>query len=148
MGTIQEEAIQAHVDGLNCSQAVLTTYSKKLSFDKDFAASIACGFGGGMGRLQETCGAVTGGFMVLGISTCKKYPGTKDRKDHSYSLVQQFAGKFKAMNGSLDCKTLLKCDLNTAEGQKFMKDNNLSQKVCNKCIADSISIIEELVGER
>ena len=68
---VEEKAIRSFKSGLNCAQAVLTSYSDELKFDNNMALSVACGFGGGMGRLQETCGAVTGSFMVLGIHTVK-----------------------------------------------------------------------------
>jgi len=145
MNELQEKAVQAHQSGLNCAQAVLTSYCDELNFDKNLALSISCGFGGGMGRLQETCGAVTGAFMALGIHACNKYTDNKERKEKTYSKVQKFAEQFKSMHGSLDCKKLLNCDLNTEEGQKFMKFHNLSVKVCNKCIADSIVIVENLI---
>ena len=145
MESLEERAVQAHQSGLNCAQAVVTSYSDKLSFDTNLALSLACGFGGGMGRLQETCGAVTGGFMVLGIYNCKKYTENKERKEKTYAMVQQFSKKFKTIHGTTDCKTLLNCDLKTEEGQKYFQDHNLSALVCNKCIADSVRTIEELI---
>jgi C_GCAxxG_C_C family probable redox protein len=147
MKELQDKAIQLHQSGLNCAQAVLTSYCDEMNFDNNLALSISCGFGGGMGRLQETCGAVTGAIMVLGIHTCNKYTENKQRKEISYSKVQQFAEKFKSMHGTLDCKTLLNCDLNTIEGQKYMKEHNLSTKVCNRCIGNSIGILEELIKD-
>ncbi len=145
MNELQEKAVQVHQSGLNCAQAVLTSYCEELNFDKNLALSISCGFGGGMGRLQETCGAVTGAFMVLGIHTCRKYTDNIDRKEKSYSMVQKFAEQFKSIHKSLDCKELLNCDLKTEEGQRYMKFHNLSVKVCNKCIADSVIIVENLI---
>lgn len=78
---IEEEAILSFKSGLNCAQAVLTAYSEEMNFDKKLALSISCGFGGGMGRLQETCGAVTGSYMVLGVYNCKKVTDNQDRKE-------------------------------------------------------------------
>lgn len=71
MKVIEEKAIVSFKAGLNCAQAVLTAYADDLSFDNNLALSVSCGFGGGMGRLQQTCGAVTGSFMVLGIYNCR-----------------------------------------------------------------------------
>jgi C_GCAxxG_C_C family probable redox protein len=139
------KAIGSFRSGLNCAQAVLTAYSDDLSFDNKLALDISCGFGGGMGRLQETCGAVTGSFMVLSIYNSKKYIDNKDKKEETYSMIQKFSDKFTSIHGSIDCKTLLKCDLKTKEGQQYLQENNLSQTVCEKCISDSIRIIEELI---
>jgi C_GCAxxG_C_C family probable redox protein len=140
-----DKAITNFRSGLNCAQSVLTAYTDDMHVDNNLAISIACGFGGGMGRLQETCGAVTGAFMVMGIYNCKKYSDNKDRKEKTYTMVQEFSMRFKEIHGTLDCKTLLKCDLKTEEGHQYMKDNRLSEVVCEKCIADSIRILDDLI---
>ena len=142
----QDKAIGSFRSGLNCAQAVLTAYSDNLSFDNSLALNISSGFGGGMGRLQETCGAVTGSFMVLGIYNGKKYNENTLKKEKSYSMIQLFSEKFKSIHGTTDCKSLLKCDLKTEEGQLFAKENHLFETLCERCISDSIMIIEELIG--
>ena len=142
---IGEQTIETFRSGLNCSQAVLTAYADKLNFDNDLALSVSCGFGGGMGRLQETCGAVTGSFMVLGVHTCKIHTDNKTRKEETYKLVQEFSRQFKHINGTTDCIDLLQCDLKTEEGNRIAKEKNLFGTVCEKCISDSIAIIEELI---
>ena len=141
----EEKAIDSFRSGLNCAQAVVSSYSEDLSFDENLTLGISCGFGGGMGRLQETCGAVTGSFMVLGIYNSKKYADNKDRKEETYSMIQNFNEKFKSIHGTLDCKSLLKCDLRTEEGQQYAKENNLFGTICERCISDSLKIVEDLI---
>jgi len=145
MKTKEEKTIAAFRSGLNCAQAVLNNYSDTLSFDNDFALNITSGFGGGMGRLQETCGAVTGAYMVLGIYNGRKYTDNHDKKAVTYSMIQNFSDRFISLNGSTNCRSLLKCDLRTEEGIQFARENNLFEKVCEKCIADSIKIIDGLI---
>ena len=87
----EDKAIQSFRSGFNCAQAVLTTYSDDLDLDNNLAMSISCGFGGGMGRLQETCGAVTGSFIVLGIYNSNRFEDNKDKKEETYSMIQQFS---------------------------------------------------------
>lgn len=140
-----EKTIESFRSGLNCAQTVLSSYSDKLDFDNNLALSIACGFGGGMGRLQETCGAVTGAYMVLGVYNCKKFTDNKERKESTYTMVQKFNNKFKEINGSTDCIVLLKCDLNTEEGHRYAVQNKLFETVCEKCISDSLGIIDQLI---
>lgn len=142
-----DKAIDSFRSGLNCAQSVVSAYTDELNVDNRLAMSISCGFGGGMGRLQETCGAVTGAFMVIGIYNCKKYSDNKDRKEESYAMIQRFSDKFKSINGATDCKTLINCDLKTEEGHRYAKENNLFEKVCEKCISDSVGIIEELIED-
>jgi len=143
--SIEERAIETFRSGLNCSQAVFTAYSEKLNYDNDLALSVSCGFGGGMGRLQETCGAVTGSFMVLGVHTCKRHTDNKTRKEETYKLVQEFSKQFKQIKGTTNCIDLLRVDLKTEEGNRIAKEKNLFGTVCEKCISDSIGIIEKLI---
>lgn len=145
--TKEEKAISAFKNGLNCAQSVVSAYAEDLDFDRSLALRMSCGFGGGMGRLQETCGAVTGSFMVLGIYNCKKYRDNNERKDKTYGMVQEFSRRFKAIHGTTDCRTLLDCDLRTEEGQQYLKVHNLHEVICEDCIKDSIQIIQELTEE-
>jgi hypothetical protein len=82
--------------------------------------------------------------MVLGIYNSKIYTDNKDRKEEAYSMIQKFSDKFKSIHGSMDCKSLLKCDLTTEKGQNYFKESKLSEIICEKCISDSIRIVEEL----
>jgi C_GCAxxG_C_C family probable redox protein len=145
METKEEKAIRTFRSGLNCAQAVLTGYSEALDFDNAFALNISAGFGGGMGRLQETCGAVTGSYMVLGIYNGRKYSDNAEKKEVTYKMIQSFSEKFKAINGFTDCRSLLKCDLRTEEGHRYSVENNLFGTTCEKCILDSIRIIDEIL---
>jgi C_GCAxxG_C_C family probable redox protein len=144
---IEKKAISAFRAGLNCSQAVLTAYSDEMKFDENLALSVSCGFGGGMGRLQQTCGAVTGSFMVLGIHNCKIFTDNKERKEATYAMVQKFSERFKQINGTTDCLSLLNVDLRTEEGHNKAIENNLFGTVCEKCISDSIGIIDDLLNK-
>lgn len=146
MKTREENAIDSFRGGLNCSQAVLTAYSDDLNLDNNLALSISCGFGGGMGRLQQTCGAVTGSFMVIGIYNCKLFTDNKERKEKTYSMIQKFDDKFNSIHGTTDCKTLIKCDIKSDEGHNYAKKNNLFEIVCERCIKDSMKIVDELTG--
>jgi C_GCAxxG_C_C family probable redox protein len=145
MESKENEAIQSFRSGANCAQAVLTTYSDDLNLDNYLAMSISSGFGGGMGRLQETCGAVTGAFMVLGLYNSNRFTDNQDKKEKTYSMIQKFSQKFRTIHGSIHCSTLLNCDLKTNEGQAYMKENKLVEKVCEKCISTSIGLLEELL---
>ena len=145
MNQTEENAISLFTSGLNCAQAVLTAYSKKLNIDENLAINISCGFGGGMGRLQETCGAITGAFMVFSIYNGKKYAENSVKKIMSYSMIQDFNSKFLDIHGTSICRELLNCDLTTKEGLEFMHKHDLSKNVCEKCIRSSVHLIEELI---
>jgi C_GCAxxG_C_C family probable redox protein len=145
---VEKKALSTFRAGLNCSQAVLTAYSDEMKFDENLALSVSCGFGGGMGRLQQTCGAVTGSYMVLGIHNCKLFSDNKERKEATYVMVQKFSERFININGSTDCLSLLNVDLRTEEGHRKAVENNLFGTVCEKCISDSIAIIDDLIKKK
>jgi C_GCAxxG_C_C family probable redox protein len=147
METKKAEAIGAFKSGYNCAQSVVIAFSDDLNLDKNIASGISVGFGGGMGRLQETCGAVTGAFMVLGFYNSKKYSDNLSLKNATYTMIQTFDKKFKSIHGTTNCKALLNCDIKSEEGHHFAKENNLFEKVCEKCLADSIRIVDELIVE-
>lgn len=138
-------AINYFKSGYNCAQSVVLAFKDDLGFDENLASEISVGFGGGMGRLQEKCGAVTGAFMVIGLCNSKMYQDNISRKNHSYAMIQQFDQKFKSIHHTTQCSELLKCDLRSDEGHAFAIENKLFEKVCEKCITDAIGIVEELV---
>ena len=146
MSQTEEKAISLFANGLNCAQAVVSAYSEKLNFDNSMAINMSCGFGGGMGRLQKTCGAVTGAFMVMSIYNGKKYAENGVKKIVTYSMIQDFNSKFIAVHGASDCRTLLNCDLNTEEGLEYVQVNHLHEAVCEKCIRTAVQLINELIN--
>ena len=93
--------------GYNCCQAVVLAYNDLFGIDDETAAAISSGFGGGMGRMREVCGAVSGMVMLAGLMRPASDPTKKDWRTANYALVQEMAGDFKALNGSIVCKELL-----------------------------------------
>ena len=93
--------------GYNCCQAVVLAYNDIFGIDDVTAASMASGFGGGMGRMREVCGSVSGMVMLAGLIAPAADPSIKADRTRNYALVQEMAGEFKAINGSIICKELL-----------------------------------------
>ena len=143
---ITDKAINSFYEDYNCAQSVLIAFSEKLNFDKNLASSISCGFGGGMGRLQKTCGAVTGALMVLGIYNSTKFTDLSECKEKTYSMVQDFHKQFLEKHHSSDCSSLLNCDLKTDEGHQYFEKNDLKKNVCELCIKNSIEIVNEMIN--
>lgn len=94
-------------EGYNCCQAVVLAYNDIFGLDDKTAASLASGFGGGMGRLREVCGSVSGMVLLSGLVLPADNPSDKAGRTANYALVQEMAGKFKEINGSIVCKELL-----------------------------------------
>lgn len=93
--------------GYNCCQAVVLAYNDIFGIDDTLAASLSSGFGGGMGRMREVCGSVSGMVFLSGLIKPADDPTDKSARTGNYALVQEVAGEFKALNGSIICKELL-----------------------------------------
>jgi C_GCAxxG_C_C family probable redox protein len=93
--------------GYNCCQAVVLAYNDIFGIDDKTAAAVSSGFGGGMGRMREVCGSVSGMVMLAGLLTPATDPSVKVDRTRNYALVQEVADEFKALNGSIVCKELL-----------------------------------------
>ena len=93
--------------GYNCCQAVVLAYNDLFGIDDETAAAMSSGFGGGMGRMREVCGSVSGMVMLAGLIRPATDPTVKDWRTANYALVQEMAGEFKEINGSIVCKELL-----------------------------------------
>ena len=114
-------------DKYNCAQSVLTAFAEDYGLDKDKALSVAAGFGGGIGRLQETCGAVTGAVMVLGLASGFKEGDSRDKINGIYDKARSFIDDFKREKGTVNCRELLNCDLLSEEGHKYFVEHNLRE---------------------
>jgi len=136
----KEKAISYFRMGYNCSQAVLMACAG----DGEFTAKAAAAFGGGMGRLQKTCGAVTGAYIWFGMNYGASGLPQENDKIQVYDRVKMFNRIFVERNGTDLCSELLGEDLNTPEGKSRIKERSLHEKVCEKCIIDAIEIIEEI----
>lgn len=93
--------------GYNCCQAVVLAYNDIFGLPDETAAALSSGFGGGMGRLREVCGSVSGMVLLAGLLKPACDPSDKEARTANYALVQDVAGQFKQLNGSIVCKELL-----------------------------------------
>ena len=135
-------AVSFFESGYNCSQAVFMAYSDMYGIETETAAKLATSFGGGMGRLREVCGAVSGMFLVLGLH----YPftNTKDKtsKDINYKAVQRTANEFKSIMGSYICADLLKIK-HAPELPESAERNEAyyNMRPCTRCVASAAKIV-------
>ena len=148
MNSHTDAAASAFAQGLSCSQAVFSAYAAEHGLDRDAALKVAAGFGGGMGRMAQTCGAVTGAYMVIGLKHGAVSGQDQDAKQKTYRLVREFAERFHARNGSVVCRELLGCDISTPEGFEKMRALGLHEKVCTKLVRDACEILDEMLKER
>jgi C_GCAxxG_C_C family probable redox protein len=140
-----KQSVSCFKEGFSCSQAVFATYAVDMGMDREKALKIAQAFGGGMGGMGETCGAVTGAFMVIGLKYGRFRVDDDAAKLKTYALVQEFTKRFKARHGTIVCRELLGCDIGTTEGHRIAKEEKLFSTLCPRFVQDAAEIIEEIL---
>lgn len=130
--------------GYNCAQAVVVAFHDTLGISERQAARLSSSFGGGMGRMRETCGAVSGMLLVAGLLYGYDVPGDDESKKRHYQLVQALAGKFREKEHSIICRELLHnppSDPNpTPRTQEFYKT-----RPCARLVAQAADILDEYI---
>ena len=139
-----ETAAELFRSGCACSQAVLSAYGPRFGLDEDRAMRVASGFAGGM-RMAETCGAVTGAFMVLGLAHCDASCRTAEGRKAAYGAIGSFAQAFRERHGSLECRELLGCDISTPEGAKAAAERGLFRTKCVELVGDAAELLERML---
>ena len=102
-----EMAVSLFKEGFNCSQSVVAAFADKYGFTREQALKMSASFGGGIGRMRETCGAACGLFLLAGLETGATEGADRNGKAANYALVQELAEEFKQRNGALRCADLL-----------------------------------------
>ncbi len=164
MNSNVERAVSLFKNGFSCSQALLVTYGVELGLNRETALKIATAFGGGMGSMGETCGAVTGAVMVIGLKYGMAEVNNKQNTMNSYEVVKKFINLFKPRNGSVKtqelvrefisrfryrnssiiCRDLLGYDISKPE-KLDSKTIELIGARCPKYVQDAAEILEEIL---
>lgn len=145
MSERSEKAVACFED-FNCAQSVIATCGPELGLDRESALRVAGGFGGGMGRLGEVCGAVSGAFMVIGLKHGKSCPedDENETKAKAYALVHEFADRFRARHESILCRELLGCDIGTPDGQAQAREKGVFNDLCPRLVQSAVEILEQM----
>jgi C_GCAxxG_C_C family probable redox protein len=134
------DAVARFAQGCSCSQAVLAAYASAGGLDESAALRIAAGFGGGMGRLGHTCGAVTGAIMVLGLRHGSATMAPK-AKQAIYARVREFTSRFQQRHGSIVCRELLSGDFGSPDGGPA----GPPRQKCSTIVQHACEILDELL---
>lgn len=138
-----EKAQALFDEGYACSQAVLMAYADQFNLDIDTAKLISSTFGGGMGRLREKCGALTGGFMVLGLAQGNTDPKDMDTKLAVYKQVRELNSGFTSINETTICAELL--SKHATEDEVATRKHH--KILCRKLVGDAAGLVFEMVKE-
>lgn len=147
MHTRTETALTKFFSGYNCAQAILYTFGPGLGMDGETALKVATGFGAGIARRGETCGAVTGGIMALSLKFGRGENQDRSATETAYRKAQDLMARFEQAHGSCRCLTLLNgCDLTKPEGQQQFRDENMLHTRCGKYVETVTGILDSMLG--
>lgn len=144
--TKAEQAKQYFKEGYNCCQAVVLAFSEEIGLDEKAALAIASSFGGGIGRLREVCGAVSGMCIVAGMKYGYTSPTATTEKSEHYKRIQQLAGEFEEKNGSIICKVLTGLEKNTHTPAERTPEY-YKKRPCADLVYDAAEILEKMLAE-
>lgn len=142
-----EKAKSLFLEGYNCSQAVLLAFCDELGLDRDTALRLASSFGGGMGRLREVCGAVSGMFMVIGLLYGYADPSDRQAKTEHYARVQALAARFRGKYGSIVCRDLLGGSPDSSHVPSERTATYYQKRPCAEQIAYAAALTEQYIAE-
>lgn len=136
-----------HSEGrINCSQAMLSVYGKYFGVPEELTIKVATALGGGMGGMGKTCGAVTGAFLVFGLTY--EFENPQKSRSEVYGLVKEFTKRFIARYGSISCAELLGHDMGTEDGMKIIREQKLTKSICPGIDQSAAELVEELLAGR
>lgn len=137
-------ALAKFKDGYNCAQSVIYCYAHKTGISADLALKMSNGFGAGMGRKQEVCGALSGGILALSLKYGRGENDDKQNQITTYMRVRELMVRFETKHGTVNCKNLLSgCDLSTATGQQEFQQNGLIER-CYGYVDTVVTIVDEI----
>ena len=144
MSIKEEKAVELFSSSYNCAQSVLGAFCEDLGFDLNIALKLACGFGGGGMRYKQTCGAVSGAMMVIGLKCGQYIKGDMESKKYCYQKIHEFNDKFKTQNGSIICCELLGADKNIKIENQMDKLQPLFKSFCPELVKNAVQILENM----
>ncbi len=143
----EQQAVQYFLDGYNCAQAVFLAFAPDLGMERAAAARLSSSFGGGMGRLREVCGAVSGMLMAAGALYGYDTPGDDVQKAAHYALVQALAGQFREAHSTLLCRELLNRPGPESPTPEARTPDYYASRPCARFVGTAARILEEYMAK-
>jgi C_GCAxxG_C_C family probable redox protein len=143
--TKSEDALAGFRKGFTCSAAVFSSFSDEMGLDSETAKKIACGFGAGISKTGNICGAVSGAIMVIGLKYGKTKTGDNNATKKTRALVREFMQEFTKRHGSVCCTELLGYNLSSPDQYEKARDSQLFVTKCPELVGDAAAILEEIL---
>lgn len=145
--SLSDEAAGYFAGSFNCSQSVFTVFAKENGLTEEQSLSISSAFGGGMGRQQLTCGAVTGALMAIGLFYGRGANDPLTQKEVAYRKALEFIEEFKTRHGTTNCRELLKgLNMNDPDDHRKITEQNLFHTDCPRFVRDAVTIVEKMLA--
>mgnify|MGYP005927851769 CR=1 FL=1 len=145
-----EKAVSLFRSGFNCAQSVVAAYADLYGFTEEQALKMSASFGGGIGRMRQTCGAACGMFLLAGLETGATQADDREGKSYNYKVVQLLAERFKEQNGSLICAELLgiaKTQPISCEAEARTK-TYYEKRPCAKMVEEAARLFGEFLADK
>jgi len=146
--TKADDAHRLFLKRFTCSAAVFSTFSPELGLDQDTAKKIACGFGAGISKTGNICGAVTGAIMAIGMKYGKCVEGDDASTEKTRALTRRFIAEFIRKNGSVNCTELLGYNLSIPEDYALAQTSEIFVTKCPLFVRDAAEILETILIDR
>jgi C_GCAxxG_C_C family probable redox protein len=147
--TMSENAAKAEAmfrEGYNCAQSVLACCGGPRGLEPDLALRLGAPLGGGMGCMGETCGAVTGAFLVIGLRRFKAEAKDVAFRRESDELVRRFTAAFKQRHKTISCRELLGFDISTPQGIEQARAAGVFKSLCPPLVRSAAEIVEDMLS--
>jgi C_GCAxxG_C_C family probable redox protein len=138
-------ALERFRAGFSCSQAVFSVFAGEMGLDREAALRLSQALGGGMAHLGQTCGALTGAFLAVGLKHGRVRPEDLAARDRTYDRMQELAARFREHFGGLTCPQVLGEDLATADGLRRAQEQNLFRRRCDEFVRAAVEWTAEIL---
>ncbi|MEI6124401.1 MAG: C-GCAxxG-C-C family protein [Bacteroidota bacterium] len=141
------QALETFSSQYNCAQSVLSVFAEELGLTKDLALKLSCPFGAGLAFRQETCGAISGSIMAIGLKYGNGISGSVADKETAYDMTTHLITEFKKLHKTICCRELLDgMDMSTPEGIARLHEMDMFRKRCAAYVEDAVRITEKIIG--
>ncbi len=146
--TLSQQAVERFCDGCNCSQSILSVFADRYGLDEGLAMRISSGLGGGVGRMGQVCGTLTGAALVLGLEQGPRTRLGKTAKEATYNSTRWIQERFIERHGSNLCRELLEKDLSIAEEYQQARASGLFQTRCPHYVETVVTLLNQFIEDK
>lgn len=142
-----EKALNQFATGCNCCQSITTAFGPDYDLDSQNALKIGAAFGGGMSRLGNTCGAVSGALMIIGMAFRNTDPEDAENKEHVYEIGQRFLNKFMELHNTVMCRELIGIDMNDEQDLQRARETGIFEEKCPNFVKTAAQLLENILEQ-